>query len=707
MLLYPQNTIEKLEFDKIKTLLQNSCKSNLGKRNVEEMSFSSDVDLLNIVLRQITEYKKVQQAGQYFPLDHLPDLSKELSLLHIQDYVFDKDAYVKIKQCCQTIERIFAFFKNNQSIYPSLFLIINETHYEKAIGKSIDAILDEFGNVRDNASKELFTIRTTLSQKRNELSNVFAKIIQKLAKAGVLTDIGQSVRNGRKVVSIVAESKRQIGGIIHDESDSGKTVFVEPRETVELNNTIFELERAEEREIYKVLRTLTQEIAQYKDLLMQYQHILGKYDLIHAKSVLSFQMDAAAPLLRAKPYYNLKNARHPLLFLYNKKHQKHTIPLTLQLDENKRILVISGPNAGGKTVCMKTVGLLQLMLQAGLHLPLDEQSEMGVVQSLFVDIGDSQSIEYELSTYSSHLKTMKFFLQNADNRTLFFIDELGTGSDPALGGAVAEAILEEMAFKRAFGIVTTHYLNLKIMANKTSGIINGAMIFDEVNLEPTYQLKIGKPGSSYTFAIAERTGLSRILIERAKDLVDEQHVQLDHLLNKVEQEHQLLLEKEKELLQKENELAETQANYQSLLAKLDKQKEKLQNDKNNVQQSSSRFIKETEKQLAKLLQDWQRVQQQKENEKELARIAEKTKEKIKIIAQPKPEEILKKQEQIKREETDKLPRIKPNEIKVGQRVKVISFNKNGVIDAIKGDVISVIVDDAMRLKIKANDLMKL
>ena len=707
MLLYPQNTIEKLEFDKIKTLLQNSCKSNLGKRNVEEMSFSSDVDLLNIVLRQITEYKKVQQAGQYFPLDHLPDLSKELSLLHIQDYVFDKDAYVKIKQCCQTIERIFAFFKNNQSIYPSLFLIINETHYEKAIGKSIDAILDEFGNVRDNASKELFTIRTTLSQKRNELSNVFAKIIQKLAKAGVLTDIGQSVRNGRKVVSIVAESKRQIGGIIHDESDSGKTVFVEPRETVELNNTIFELERAEEREIYKVLRTLTQEIAQYKDLLMQYQHILGKYDLIHAKSVLSFQMDAAAPLLRAKPYYNLKNARHPLLFLYNKKHQKHTIPLTLQLDENKRILVISGPNAGGKTVCMKTVGLLQLMLQAGLHLPLDEQSEMGVVQSLFVDIGDSQSIEYELSTYSSHLKTMKFFLQNADNRTLFFIDELGTGSDPALGGAFAEAILEEMAFKRAFGIVTTHYLNLKIMANKTSGIINGAMIFDEVNLEPTYQLKIGKPGSSYTFAIAERTGLSRILIERAKDLVDEQHVQLDHLLNKVEQEHQLLLEKEKELLQKENELAETQANYQSLLAKLDKQKEKLQNDKNNVQQSSSRFIKETEKQLAKLLQDWQRVQQQKENEKELARIAEKTKEKIKIIAPPKPEEILKKQEQIKREETDKLPRIKPNEIKVGQRVKVISFNKNGVIDAIKGDVISVIVDDAMRLKIKANDLMKL
>lgn len=707
MLLYPQNTLEKLEFDKIKNLVLSLCKSNLGKRAFEEVVFYQQADILNLKLKQITEYKKAQQAGQPIPLDFLPDLAKELSILHISDIVLDKEAYQKIKQCCITIERLFHFFKNYHTIYPALYQNIAQVVYEKNIVKLIDTIFDEQGQVKDNASKELTNIRATLQQKRNELSAVFSRIIRKLSQAGVLTDIGQSVRNGRKVVSVVAESKRQIGGIIHDESDSGKTVFIEPRETVELNNEIFELERAEEREIYKILRALTAAIAAYRDLLQQYQFVLGEFDLIHAKAALSFQMDAAAPLMHNKPIFVIKNARHPLLYLYNKKHNKPTIPLTLRLDEKSRILVISGPNAGGKTVCMKTVGLLQLMLQAGLHIPLDEQSEMGILQSVFVDIGDSQSIEYELSTYSSHLKTMKFFLQNADSKTLFFIDELGTGSDPALGGAFAEAILEEMAFKRAYGIVTTHYLNLKIMANRTSGIVNGAMIFDEQNLEPTYRLNVGKPGSSYTFAIAERTGLPKILIERAKDLVDQQHVQLDNLLNKLEQEHQLLLAKDAVLKEKEQQLREAHLQYDQLLAKLEKEKGQLQHAKENVKNSSSKFIKETEKQLGKLLQEWQAKKDKKNKEEELEKLAIKTKEIVTVIAPPSPAEKQKKAEDQKKEELDKIPRIKPNDIKVGQRVKVISFNKNGVIDHIKGDTISVIVDDVMRLKVKATDLTKI
>src|SRR4029079_15416406 len=310
----------------------------------------------------------------------------------------------------------------------------------------------------------------------------------------------------------------------------------EPEETIGLNNEVFSLENEERKEVYRILRELTKDLSKYEPLLSAWHAIIGEYDFIRGKAKLATDMRGEYPLLTDKSHVQLVEAYHPLLFLYNKRLNKATIPVTITLDETNRILVISGPNAGGKTVTMKTIGLLQMMVQAGLLVPVHPSSEFGVFKQLMIHIGDTQSLEFELSTYSSHLLNMKYFMENANGRTLFFIDELGSGSDPNLGGAFAEVILEELAKKHACGIVTTHYLHLKVMANKTPGILNGAMAFDETNLMPLYKLNIGKPGSSYTFAIAERIGLNRWLIDQARKLVDEDHFRLDKLLNRTEQD---------------------------------------------------------------------------------------------------------------------------------------------------------------------------
>ena len=338
--------------------------------------------------------------------------------------------------------------------------------------------------------------------------------------------------NGRRVVAVFAEQKRTVKGILHGESDSRRTSFIEPEETIDLNNQLYELENAEKKEVYRILKELTARLSVYAPLLATYHAILGEYDFIRGKALLGIDIKAEYPVVIDKAHIHLVKACHPLLYLYNYKAAKKTIPVDLTLDNNNRILVISGPNAGGKTVTLKTIGLLQMMVQSGLLVPVHPSSEFGIFKQLMIHIGDTQSIEFELSTYSSHLLSMKHFMETANGKTLFFIDELGSGSDPNLGGAFAEVILEELSRKHALGVITTHYLNLKVMANKTPGIINGAMAFDENNLMPLYKLIVGKPGSSYTFAIAQRIGLDRKLIDRARQLVDEGHFELDKLLNR-------------------------------------------------------------------------------------------------------------------------------------------------------------------------------
>ena len=539
MKFFPESALVQLEYEKVKTLLAEYCRTEYAKAKAGNLRIHTKKNFIETELRQGYEYKLVIQTGQYFPNDFVLNVSREIKLLSIPGVVLAGEQFLLIRKLAESTNNIFRWFDSERRLaYPALALVIENTYYEKTVVELIDDILDEAGAVKDSASEELGKIRMNLYRKRNELRRAFDRIVSKLNKQGYLADIEESFMNGRRVLAVFAEQKRMIKGVLHGESDSRRTTFIEPEETTELNNEIFSLEHEESREVYKILRKLTQQLSVYAPLLKTYHDTAGEFDFINAKAKWAIATGGNYPQLFDKAHIHLINAYHPLLLLYNQKSDKLTIPVNITLNDTNRILVISGPNAGGKTVTLKTVGLLQLMLQSGLLVPVHPDSEMGIFKQMMIHIGDTQSLEFELSTYSSHLKNMKHFMENANGKTLFFIDELGSGSDPNLGGAFAEVIMEELAHKHSFGIVTTHYLNLKVMANKVPGIINGAMQFDEKNLLPMYKLITGKPGSSYTFSIAERIGLDKRLIEKARTLVDEDHFTLDKLLNRTEQDLQ-------------------------------------------------------------------------------------------------------------------------------------------------------------------------
>ncbi|MCH5597879.1 DNA mismatch repair protein MutS [Niabella ginsengisoli] len=510
MKLYPVSAVVQLEFDKIKDLLVAHCQGHYAQEKAKELRIHTHKKFVDTDLRQTHEFKQLLTNGIYFPNDYILNLAKELKLLSIDGAVLQGDDLIQIRKLAESIEKIFRWFNEERKVaYSGLFELVQHTHYEKAIIELIDEVVDDQGNVKDAASEDLKEIRLNLYRKRTELRRMFDRIISKLNKQGYLAEIEESFMNGRRVVAIFAEYKRAVKGVLHGESDSRKTTFIEPEETMHLNNEISDLENQERKEVYRILRQLTAKLSAYAPLLNVYHAVLGEYDFARAKAKFAADINGEYPVVHDKAFVHLVNAYHPLLYLYNRKTDKKTIPVSISLDESRRILVISGPNAGGKTVTMKTIGLLQMMLQSGLLVPVHPSSEFGIFKQLMIHIGDTQSLEFELSTYSSHLIHMKHFMENANGKTLFFIDELGSGSDPNLGGAFAEVILLELLRKHSFGIVTTHYLNLKIMAGKTSGIVNGAMAFDEKKLQPQYQLIIGKPGSSYTFSIAERIGLEK------------------------------------------------------------------------------------------------------------------------------------------------------------------------------------------------------
>ncbi len=610
MKLFPESASQQLEFDKIKDLLKDHCRSEFARKKAEELRIHTHKRFIEPALLQTHEYKLLFQNHLYFPDDAVLNLSRELKLLSIESSVLSGEQFLQIKKLAQAIQQIFRWFTPDRKLaYPSLNLVIQETYFEKTISILIDEVLDEYGIVKDSASEKLADIRMALYKKRAELKRVFARIVGKLNKLGYLTDIEESFMNGRKVLAVFAEQKRMIKGILHGESDSRRTSFIEPEETTHLNNDIFSLENEERKEVYVILQKLTTKMRAYHSLLSIYHQVIGEYDFIRAKAKLAIDYNGNLPALHDKSMLKLVNAVHPLLFIYNEKLEKPTIPVNLSLDDKNRILVISGPNAGGKTVTLKTAGLLQMMIQSGLLVSCSHDSEFGIFKQLMIHIGDTQSLEFELSTYSSHLMNMKYFMENANGKTLFFIDELGSGSDPNLGGAFAEVIMEELAKKHSLGLVTTHYLNLKVMANKVPGIINGAMSFDEKNLKPMYRLLIGKPGSSYTFSIAERIGMPKHLIEKARKLVDESHFSLDKLLNRTEQDQQVIQAEKKDLekLLKENE--KLQEEMQQVLDKeKHRQQVELLKEQNKISEEKLTYLKETDRKLKSLIAEWKKTE---------------------------------------------------------------------------------------------------
>lgn len=619
MKLFPESALVQLEFDKIKELLFDYCKSEFAKKKAADLRIHTKKEFIETELQQTHEYKLIQLNNQYFPNEHVLNLSKDLKLLSIPGAVLVSEQFVQIRKLAESTESVFRWFDAERRLaYPALAKVIANTYYEKVILEMLNEVLDEYGVVKDNASEDLQKIRLNLFKKRNELRRVFERVVGRLNKAGYAADIDESFSNGRRVVAVFSEYKRQIKGILHGESDTKKTAYIEPEETIELNNDIFSLENEESREIQRILRKLTADLSVYAELLKTYHTIIGEYDFIRGKAKLAIDMNGEFPMLLDAAHIDLVKAYHPLLYLYNKKSGKSTIPLSLQLNDKNRILVISGPNAGGKTVTLKTVGLLQIMLQSGLLVPVHPTSQMGIFKQLMIHIGDTQSIEFELSTYSSHLKNMKHFMEVANGKTLFFIDELGSGSDPNLGGAFAEVIMEELARKHSFGIVTTHYLNLKVMANKVPGIINGAMAFDEQNLLPLYKLTIGKPGSSYTFSIAERIGLSPDLINNARKLVDEDHFSLDKLLNRTEQDLRQVEKKEQELqkLIKENERLKKEMTH-VMDRERHRQELELLKQQNQITEERMEYLRDMERKMKQILLEWKKAEDKNEPLKQM------------------------------------------------------------------------------------------
>jgi len=610
---FPESALGQLEFDKIRGLLAEKCKSAYAREKAASLRIHTRLEFIQIELQRASELKSLLEQGQYFPNEDSLNLSHEIKLLGLPGAVLSSEQFLQIRKLAEAIRQIFHWFDRERRLaYAGLSSVIKDSYYEKAIIQFIDEILEDNGHVRDKASPELADIRMSLYKKRIELRRLFDRIVARLNKAGFVAETEEAFLNGRRVVALFAEHKRQVKGILHGESDSRKTSFIEPEETIGLNNEIFSLEHAESREINRILRDLTARLSVHSQLLNTYHEIVGEFDFISGKAKLAIDINGIYPNVQEGSHIHLIQALHPLLFLYHKKSLKPTIPVNIRLDDKNRILVISGPNAGGKTVTMKTVGLLQLMVQAGLLIPVHPHSTLGIFKQIMIHIGDTQSLEFELSTYSSHLLNMKYFMES-NGRTLFFIDELGSGSDPNLGGAFAEVILLELLKKHAYGIVTTHYLNLKVMANKTAGIINGAMAFDEKSLQPLYQLILGKPGSSYTFSIAERIGLHPDLINNARKLVDEEHFRLDKLLNRTEQDLRNLEQKDKELQQMLKENAQLKTDLEKTLHK-EKHQQQLEilQEQNKISAERYSYLKEMERKLKQIIFDWRKAENKEE-----------------------------------------------------------------------------------------------
>ena len=603
-MLYPQNIENKLGFDKIRELLKNECVSSLGTAFVDKIRWSDDLQMIEKLLDQTEEFRQILLGTHTFPSMNFLDMNPQLNKAAIIGSFLTEEEFHRLKISLQTIVQSVAFFSDKAAEFPELAKLGTHIQVDKSVITGISSKIDDNGVLRNNASQTLMDVRKQLQSEQMRLRKVLDQILRQAKSQGFTPeDASFTVREGRMVIPLKAEHKRHVKGFVHDESASGQTVFLEPAEALEINNTLRELKLREAREIVKILTQLTDFIRPYLPDLKKGYVYLGLIDFIRAKAKLAIRIEASKPVLMKEPGFEIIDAKHPLLFLAHKSQGKSIVPLTIKVDRGNRILLISGPNAGGKSVTLKTVGLLQYMWQCGLLIPVADQSRIGLFRGIFIDIGDEQSIENDLSTYSSHLTNMKNFLFHANSHSLCLIDEFGTGTEPSFGGAIAQAILESLNEKKAFGVITTHYANLKEFAEKTPGIINGAMRFDLQKLEPLYELIIGKPGSSFALEISRKIGLPPAVIEKSKEYVGVEQVTMDRLLAQLELERQQLASKIRENQVKERSLEKQIEEYAQLKSYLDINKkqllksarseaQKLINDANQQIENTIREIKE-------------------------------------------------------------------------------------------------------------------
>lgn len=650
-MIYPKDFEDKLGFDQIKEQVKELCVSPLGEKNVDKIRFTAKKDLIHTLTNQVKEFKDILSYEGGFPSQDYYDLTEELRRIKIPGTFISIEKLQELKLSLKTINAIYSFFANRkEGQYPALGELSENLHFEKHIISEIEKIIDEKGEIRNDASAGLAKLRNDIEKKRRSVDSTLQKTLQNAKKQGwAKEEVSPTLRNGRSVIPVPNTHKRQVKGFIHDESSTGQTVYIEPTEVFELNNEIRELQNAEYREIVRIMTAFSDKLREDIETYLSLYHFLGIFDFILAKARYAIKINATKPKIEDEPYIYLEEAYHPLLYLSHTKNNKPVVPLNLKLDHKERILVITGPNAGGKSVCLKTVGLIQFMFQCGLLIPANENTILGIFSDIFVNIGDEQSLENDLSTYSSHLNHLNQFVRKMRSSSLFLIDELGTGTEPQIGGAIAEAVLEDLNSKKAFGVVTTHYAILKKAADENEGMVNGAMLFDTKKMQPTFILKTGKPGSSFAFEIAEKIGLPKSILNRAEKKTDKTQVNFEKQLQELETEKREVEKKKKEFKVADDFLSEMIEKYERLNQELESSKKeqvkKARQEAKDIVASANKLIENTIREIKEVGAEKQKTRQIR---KEFTEQSKKLVPEEKPVAAKKPKKTTEKEKPLKK-----------------------------------------------------------
>lgn len=725
-MIYPHNFEQKIGFDQIRTLIKNKCLCSLGEEQVDEMNFSDDFNDINRQLEQVTEFVSILQGEEDFPDQNFFDVRSSLKRIRVEGMYMDESELFDLRRSLETIRNIVGFFQKeddgdedsdlNNTPYPNLKELAGDVMVFPQLTSRINNILDKFGKIKDNASPELLQIRRELSATAGSISRNLTSILRKAQAEGYVDkDVTPTVRDGRLVIPVAPGMKRKIRGIVHDESATGKTVFIEPAEVVEANNRIRELEGEERREIIRILTEFSKEIRPHIPAILLSYAFLAKIDFIRAKAIFCIEIKGVKPSFENRQIVDWFDAIHPLLQMSLSKHNKKVVPLEIALDRKNRILLISGPNAGGKSVCLKTVGLLQYMLQCGILVPMNERSHAGIFGSIFIDIGDEQSIEDDLSTYSSHLTNMKNMMKNCNDRSIILIDEFGGGTEPQIGGAIAEAVLKRFNAKKTFGVITTHYQNLKHYAEDNEGVINGAMLYDRHEMRALFQLQIGNPGSSFAVEIARKIGLPEEVIADASEIVGSEYIQSDKYLQDIvrdkrywETKRQNIRKREKQMEDTialyEKELAELEKNRKEILKKAKEEAERLLQESNAKIENTIRTIKEAQAEKERTKNARQELTDFRQEVEKLdkAALEEKIARKMDKLREKQERKKERKEQKANKAETAvQAPKVKP--IEVGGHVRIKGQTSVGQVMEINGKN-AVVMFGLMKTNVKTDRL---
>ena len=730
-MIYPKTFEDKIGFNEIRTLLRERCLSSLGKEEVDKITFMDNVKAINTQLSRVREFRRLQEEEENFPLNYFFDVRQSVARLRLEGTHMEEDELFDLRRSLGTVNDIVTYLNRTDEDaavaatddgwrkdpvypYPALHELAEGVVTFPQILQRIDQILDKLGKIRDTASPELLNIRRELAKVEGSISRTLYSILRSAQSEGLIEkDVTPAMRDGRLVIPVVPTMKRKIKGIVHDESASGKTLFIEPTEVVEANNRVRELEAEERREVIRILTEMAKVIHPHVPQILDSYKLLAQVDMLRAKTELAKLIDGIEPEVGKYPHIDWIGATHPLLRLSLQKQGKKVVPLEITLTRNKRMLIISGPNAGGKSVCLKTVGLVQYMLQCGLSVPMSERSQTGIFQNILIDIGDEQSIEDDLSTYSSHLTNMKNMMKSANDRTLILIDEFGTGTEPQIGGAIAEAVLKQFCIKRAYGVITTHYQNLKHFADSHEGVVNGAMLYDRHQMQALFQLQIGQPGSSFAIEIARKIGLPEQVIHDASEIVGSDYIQSDKYLQDIVRDKRYWESKRQTIHQREKQMEQTIAKYESEISDLAKsRKEVLAKAKERAEE----LFKESNKKIENVIREIREKQAEKEETKKLRDSLKDFKEGISDMdKQAEDDKIARKMAQILRRKENKKNRKKGDPsssgldkdntsaattlstvsapLKEGDTVRIKGTTSVGKIESIQGKNATVIFGD--------------